>query len=146
MPTRVLSIFLLLFLLCASFSCTTGNDEPEPTKELIDLTGRWDVHTWESTTYDEKGGIESAFKSYGRPGDYYEFSADKSFQYHSEDLGVISGTYTYTKTSMTMTYQRGTFAGFHDITVFTPTQLELTSGKQQASTRSNVQLLTLVKH
>lgn len=144
MPVRLHTIFLFLLLLCTVAGCGSDDKaEPTPAKNV---TGRWDLQTWESTNYDESGNVATYVKTVGKPDEYYDFKADKTFIYKSETLGEIGGTYTLTDKTMIMGYQRGTFAGFHDITTFTSTQLVLTSGKQQAGTRSNVQVLTLIKH
>ncbi|TGD80304.1 lipocalin family protein [Hymenobacter wooponensis] len=143
MPTRLLSIFLLLLLFGASVGC--GSSTEEDPKPLQELSGRWDEKSYVTTIYNEKGGVENTSTATGVD-NYYVFKSDKTFEYHSGISTVIPGTYSYTNTTINLNHQGGTFYNFQDISVFTPSQLVISAGKQQAGTRSTVVVLTLVKH
>jgi hypothetical protein len=145
MQIRLFSALLLLLLAFTSFSCTSNKeDEPEPLKDIV---GRWDVQSRRATVYDDKGNVDYTTNMPGKPGDYYIYNSDKTFEIHFDGFASFtSGTYTYTNTSVTTKNQQGVLSGYDEITTFTPMQLVFTNGKQQTGTRSVVDVITLIKH
>ncbi|GGG41110.1 hypothetical protein GCM10011378_16730 [Hymenobacter glacieicola] len=149
MRTRLLSYVFLLLSAGATVSCLDKDKEevtpvkPEPLKDLV---GRWDVRTMQTTTYDASGVVTSKSDVLNVPDGYYTiFKADKTFERYQDSKLALTGTYSYTNTTLTNTSSQN--QATQQITTFTDTNLVLVNdSRREGRGTGTVEVLTLRKH
>ncbi|WP_188557370.1 hypothetical protein [Hymenobacter glacieicola] len=100
----------------------------------------------QTTTYDASGVVTSKSDVLNVPDGYYTiFKADKTFERYQDSKLALTGTYSYTNTTLTNTSSQN--QATQQITTFTDTNLVLVNdSRREGRGTGTVEVLTLRKH